>query len=185
MSFGLMSDEGTNAPVTAAVSTTGRWFLLRTKPRQETLAVQNLERQKFRVFLPFYRRNRRRKGSWLESREPLFPGYLFVFLDFARQNTASIRSTRGVADFVRFGIEPRPVPDAVVNALLSTEATVCHKSAPLFKPGDQVAVVAGGFSGLQAIFQAEKGSDRVILLFELLGRAVQVALHRDDVVPVT
>lgn len=165
-----------------AISTKS-WYLLRTKPRQETIAAEHLERQHFQVCLPLYRCSRRKKGSWTEVREPMFPGYLFVHLDLERQNCAPIRSTRGVSDFVRFGAEPKPVPNAIVETLLRSDTGAADSVEPLFKPGDPVAIVSGGFAGLKAIFQAEKGSDRVILLLDLLGRCVSIALHRDEVVP--
>lgn len=177
-----MDGEETNTCQTAD-ALNGNWYLLRTKPRQEAIAVKNLERQHFRVFLPLYRCNKHRKGRWMEIQEPMFPGYLFVHLDFARQNSTSIRSTRGVADFVRFGPEPRPVPQGIVDALMNTISEAAGDVAPLFNPGDPVAIISGGFAGLTAIFQAEKGSDRVILLLDLLGRCVQIALNRNDVVP--
>lgn len=113
----------------------------------------------------------------------MFPGYLFVRLDLAQQNSAPIRSTRGVSDFVRFGAEPKPVPDVIVETLLCSAANAGESAEPLFKPGDPVTIVSGGFAGLKAVFQAEKGTDRVILLLDLLGRCVRIALQRDDVVP--
>jgi transcriptional antiterminator RfaH len=159
------------------------WYLLRTKPRQEAVAKENLRRQNFRAFLPLYRCSRRKQGRWTEVAEPMFPGYLFIPLDLLLQNCDPIRSTRGVSGFVRFGLEPAPVPDAVVEELIAAEAVRNRQIPPLFKPGDAVAIVAGGFSGLKAIFQAEKGADRVILLLDLLGRSSRITLHRDAVVP--
>lgn len=159
------------------------WYLLRAKPRQEIVAVENLERQLFRVFLPLMSRNRHRRGKWIRIVEPMFPGYLFISLDFARQNSASIRSTRGVVDFVRFGAEPRPVPESIIHSLKTMPSAVPDETAPLFRRGDPVAIVAGSLSGMQAIFQAEKGADRVILLLDLLGRCVRITMNRSHVVP--
>jgi transcriptional antiterminator RfaH len=158
------------------------WYLLRTKPRQEAVAEEHLRQQKFRAFLPLYRCNRRKQGRWTEVAEPMFPGYLFIHIDLAQQNCAPIRSTKGVSGFVRFGLEPAPVPDAVVGELMAAETGKAGRLPPLFKPGDAVGIVAGGFSGLNAIFQAEKGADRVILLLDLLGRSSRVTLHRDAIV---
>ncbi|MGR8934980.1 MAG: transcription/translation regulatory transformer protein RfaH [Gammaproteobacteria bacterium] len=159
------------------------WYLLRTKPRQETLAAENLLRQRFRVFLPFYRRNRRKSGRWAMLEEPLFPGYVFIHIDLAEQNSAPIRSTKGVSGFVRFGLEPATVPDTVVETLMARARDNGEEVPPLFKPGDAVNIVGGGFAGVQAIFQAEKGADRVILLLDLLGRTTRVTLQRDAIVP--
>jgi transcriptional antiterminator RfaH len=78
------------------------WLLAYTKPRQETLAEENLRRQGFEVICPQLRvqKLRRRKWTWVE--EPLFPRYLFVGAA-DQQSRAPVRSTVGVASLVRFG----------------------------------------------------------------------------------
>ena len=93
------------------------WYAVQTKPRQEQVAVTHLERQHFEIFLPRIRAARHRRGRWQSTIEPLFPGYLFVQLEFGAQNTAPIRSTRGVIGLVRFGGEPQPVPRTIMQAL--------------------------------------------------------------------
>ena len=85
------------------------WYLIATKPRQEAVALLNLERQGYRVQLPKVELRKRRRGKWQEVIEPLFPGYLFVALATGVDDTAPIRSTVGcgawyvsVADKCRF-----------------------------------------------------------------------------------
>ena len=46
------------------------WYLIKTKPRQEKTAKQNLENQNYEVFCPIAKINNRLVV--------LFPGYLFV-----------------------------------------------------------------------------------------------------------
>ena len=48
------------------------WYLIKTKPRQEKLAKQNLKNQGYRAFCPIVKINNRLVV--------LFPGYLFVQL---------------------------------------------------------------------------------------------------------
>lgn len=160
-----------------------KWYLLRTKPRQEAIAEENLRRQGFNSVLPRYRNHRRKGGKWTEAEEALFPGYLFIHVDIAGRNCAPIRSTRGVLGFVRFGLDPVPVPAAVIETLRLTAQDYTAQLPSVFTPGDAVSIVAGSFSGLKAIFQAQNGEDRVVLLLDLLGRTTRVTLHRDAVVP--
>ena len=48
------------------------WYLIFTKPRQESLARENLERQGFVTYLPRAQRSRRRNGRYIKSIEPFF-----------------------------------------------------------------------------------------------------------------
>ena len=91
------------------------WFLIYSKPQQERVAVQNLERQGYETYLPMLRRSRRRQGKKFETVEPLFPRYLFVNLSEELDDWGPIRSTRGVSRMIRFGNEAARVPDEFVD----------------------------------------------------------------------
>src|SRR4030095_2041604 len=95
-----------------------RWFLVLTRPASEQLAKTNLERQGYRVYYPRLLRPSLQRGRWVERVVSLFPRYLFLQLDAARQSLAPVRSTLGVANLVRFGSEARVVPDAIVDDLM-------------------------------------------------------------------
>jgi transcriptional antiterminator RfaH len=60
---------------------TTAWYLIHTKPRQEHIALTNLERQGYTCYLPLLRveKIRRRKAEVVS--EPMFARYLFVRLD--------------------------------------------------------------------------------------------------------
>ena len=71
------------------------WYLLKTKVREEFRAQEHLENQNFEVYCPIIKE----KGK----SAPLFAGYLFIQLDTKDlPSYHKIRSTRGVAEFVRF-----------------------------------------------------------------------------------
>lgn len=162
------------------------WYLAHTKVRQELVAQANLERQGFEVYLPMIAAARRRAGRWLAAVEPLFPGYLFVSLDLGLDNISSIRSTRGVNSLVRFGPELRPVPDAVVDALISAQdgdRQTPIAPAELFRDGDPVCFAEGPLAGMQAIVRGRSGADRVAVLLSLLGREQEVVVSPDSIVP--
>ena len=54
------------------------WFAVYTKPRQEQVALENLERQGFRCFLPMAVNPYQRRSQRMPRIEPLFPRYLFL-----------------------------------------------------------------------------------------------------------
>ena len=159
-----------------------RWFAVCCKPRQETVAEENLLRQGFQVYLPRIRMRQRRRGQWVEAVEVLFPRYIFIRVDPLRRSTATVRSTRGVLGLVRFGGQPAVVPDGVMDALRQREdaASGLHQDKrPLFNAGEPIKLVDGPLAGMEGVFTQQDGDKRVIVLLELLGKANKVTVSRD------
>jgi len=161
------------------------WYLLHSRPRQEEIAAEHLQRQGYGVYLPRLRLPRLRRSRWCESIEPLFARYLFVGVVTGEQALSPILSTRGVGRLVRFGVRYQPVPSALLASLRAHEGDDgIHvlQSAGL-QPGDRVRIIAGPFAGLDAIFQSEQGADRVRVLLELIGTTAGATLPAGCVVP--
>ena len=159
-----------------------QWFAVQSKPRQESTAKEQLQRQGYTAYLPMMTVRKRRRAAWTTSVEPLFPRYLFVNANISEQSLAPIRSTVGVSGLVRFGNVLRPVPDAVVHYLQQAEtaqgAEPGEKSWP-FRAGDKVAVLEGPFAGLTAVFEGAEPEARAMILIELLGRQNTVEVPID------
>jgi transcriptional antiterminator RfaH len=160
------------------------WYAVRTKPRQESLALENLLRQGFETYLPMIELKKRRRNKWTEVIEPLFPCYAFVHVDPDNTDIAPIRSTLGVTGMVKFGNTLTPVPDPVIGFLKKTEDDATghhHSNKPLFTKGEKVEIMEGPFAGLAGVYQLEKGSDRAMILIELMGRQNKVAVKLDAI----
>ena len=160
------------------------WFLIQTRVKQEKVAEENLRHQGFNIFLPTIKMVGRRAGHWQDVEEPLFPGYLFIYVNQHQQNIAPIRSTKGVLKLVRFGTELQPVPDVIVDEIKQRLEQAGSQPAGLpLKKGDKVWITEGSFKGMVAIFETESGSRRVELLLEMLGRYNKITLGRDEIGP--
>ncbi len=155
-----------------------KWYVIRTKPRKEQVALENLQRQGYRCYYPRLKQMQRRRGKRQSCIEALFPGYLFINLDMESTNTGPIRSTRGVYGLVTFGSQIKPVSDGIISAiqLRSDEDDVIDNQQAEFKAGQQIRIEGGPMEGLDAIFQEKNGQDRAILLLNILGaeRTVEV-----------
>ena len=154
-----------------------RWFVVQTRPNGENRAEAHLRRQGFAVFLPGYRKLRRHARRESQVFRPLFPGYLFISLDPARDGWRKILSTRGVRDLVRFGEQPAAVPPGLVEDLMEMAETgelQRRAAAPLARPGDRVRVTAGPFREWIGRLQQLADHERVVVLLDLMGRAVKV-----------
>jgi transcriptional antiterminator RfaH len=164
-----------------------RWFIVLTKPSREALAQANLERQGFRVYSPHLSRMQRHRGRWVDRIVPLFPRYLFVQLDVVRQSLVPVRSTLGVAGLVRFGEEPKVVPNSIVDSLVARAdpETGLHRLNSDWPPsrGARVSVVAGAFNGLDGVFERDAGGERSVVLLGLLGQQPCVTIPSGYLAP--
>ncbi len=154
------------------------WYVLQTKARHEGIAEWNLGNQAFTTFLPMLRVQRHLRGRLQSVCEPLFPGYLFIELDLERQNTAPIRSTRGVIRLVRLGDTLQPFPESLLQALMQAQTVSGDAIDPakLFQSGDEVRLINGPMAGMKAIFKARNSRERVILLLNILGSETPVSV---------
>ncbi|KDB08756.1 transcriptional acivator RfaH [Burkholderia sp. lig30] len=152
------------------------WYLVHTKPRQERCALQNLEQQGYKCYLPTLPSEKLRQGNVAVTDEPLFPRYLFIRLgrgDSAKSWTP-IRSTKGVSRLVSFGMEPAKVDDGLIEFLQTQEASVQVEPERLFKRGERVHLTEAPFAGVEGIYQMADGERRVMVLIELLSKPVTV-----------
>jgi transcriptional antiterminator RfaH len=161
------------------------WYLIYSKPQRERLALENLERQGYPSYLPLIRNRRRRKGRYVSIIEPMFPRYLFVHLSDETDNWGPIRSTIGVANMVRFGMQAARVPDSLIVTMQGRdEEGVQTLTPPELKPGDQVRIVEGVMAGYEAIFQARTSKERVVLLLQLAqDRTARIQVSAHDIEP--
>lgn len=147
------------------------WYLIRTKPREEWRAKQHLENQDFNVFLP----QLRHKDGRLE---PLFPGYLFLAKEAEISSLHTIRSTRGVLGFVRFGMEVALADENLIEEIRIIEQQ--YQNVPKFVPGQAVECKSGPFAGLQAIYQCENGIERCVILLNILNAERSITVEQAD-----
>ena len=163
--------------VDSSIDTERAWYVVHTKPRQETRALENLENQGFECFLPRIPVQKRIRQRVQVVSEPLFSRYLFIRLDQSTRSWAPIRSTLGVSRLVTFGQQPARVPEALVAALREAPPM---QVAHLFAPGDAVLVVNGPLQGAQGVYQVSEGEQRALVLIELLGQPQRLQLMLDD-----
>ena len=151
-----------------------------SKPRGEELAHQQLANQGFEVYLPMCPRTVRRRDRHLTEISPMFSCYLFVRPSHEEQGIASIRSTVGVQQLVRFGTEFAQAAESLVVDIQAMEARMRGGSEPLpFKAGDEVEITEGPFAGITAkVFSCAES--RVLLFFQLLGSMRKLGFSPDQ-----
>ncbi|MCV3262586.1 transcription/translation regulatory transformer protein RfaH [Vibrio harveyi] len=161
-----------------------RWYLLYCKRGEQVRAKQHLENQGVECFYPTVEVEKILRGKRQKVEEPLFPCYVFSRFDYEQgPNFTSVRSTRGVVDFVRFGAQPKEIQGDLVYELKQIEKCAEEPTSPecMPKPGDHVRVMNGQFAGIDAIYHAEQdGEKRSIMLVQMLSKRVPVSIDNND-----
>ena len=154
------------------------WYLVHSKPKQEEIAREQLERQGYQTYLPMTYAFRRRRGRSVQVVAPMFPRYLFINLSDETDDWRPIRSTIGVANLVRFGIDAARAPDDLIQLLKKREDDKGIQILPTksFSVGDKVRVKDGTFEGYEAIIQAKTSKERVVLLMKVIEKYIKVEL---------
>ena len=153
-----------------------QWYVVHTQPNGEARADANLRRQGFHTYLPRYARSRRHARKTEIIARPLFPRYIFVALDLARDRWYAIRSTFGVSNIVLRNDVPAPVPEGIVNEIQAreNESGLITLGIPAgLGPGSPVRLTEGIFADAQGILEKITDDRRVSILLHFLGREVR------------
>ncbi len=154
-----------------------RWYVLYTKPNAEYMAARALMQQGFETFLPVVKTPQPRRGY---ETVPLFPSYVFIYVDLNRALIRRIHESPGVRTIVKFDNKPAQVPEAIIAYIRQRVEEINGRGGlpnHNFQPGDRVYIRSGPLAGLEAIFTGPLGpAERVQVLIYILG-----ALNRAEV----
>jgi transcriptional antiterminator RfaH len=155
------------------------WYLVRSKPRQEAVALTNLVRQGYESYLPMFAAEKIVRRKKTIAQEAMFARYLFVRLDSTGhgQSWSPIRSTIGVSELVRFGSQAAKVDESLIAMLREREAWQRESPQVLFSPGDNVVITEGAFAGLEAIYQMNDAEGRAMVLLDLLSKPSRIKIN--------
>lgn len=156
------------------------WFLAYTRPRLETVALQNLQQQGFNAYLPLYKCLKKTDSGRYAAFEPMFPRYVFFRPAHANQSIGTVRSTRGVGHVVSFGHVPAIIRPDTLRAIqqLEQERNAADVTALCnLRPGTAVCFADPAFVGLQGLVKSVSGQ-RVSVLLEIMGREQVVTVGR-------
>jgi transcriptional antiterminator RfaH len=149
-------------------------------PGRDQVALRYLHQAGFRTYQPRLRERRIIRGRRVEFHPPLFPGYLFVWIE---TQFYAICSTPGVLRLLRAGDCPARVPDRVVDELRRCERNGVIELArpPRLRCGDSVRIVRGSFQGHLAVYAGMTGPERVAVLLNFLGGVQRTTLAKADI----
>ena len=152
---------------------TNRWYLLSTKSRSEKTAYDNLHNQGHEIFLPTLARTNKPKA--------LFPGYIFVK---PRQGASyvSIKSTKGVKQFVKFGDIFPDISESLIEFLRTRieHFETLAMNQKKYQKGQIVSIENGPFKNFEAVFDTYDKDKNVFILLKFLERTQKIKLREAD-----
>lgn len=169
-----------NWPDSESAAAESMWFLAYSRPRLESVALQNLQQQGFNAYLPLYKCLKKTETGTHAAFEPMFPRYVFFRPAHANQSIGPVRSTRGVGHIVSFGHVPAIIRPDTLRAIAQLEQArnavdvteLCN-----LRPGTAVRFANPAFVGLQGLVKSVS-SQRVSVLLEIMGREQIVTVDR-------
>jgi len=154
-----------------------KWIAVRSKPRSEKIASNELTKKGIETFLPIIKKRRQwsDRKKWVEF--PLFSGYLFARIEL--KDSIYVLNTHGVNTIVKFGDKVVTIDDDVVNSIkLASEGGYDLLPMNYFTVGDQVKVIGGPMEGAIGIVETKhEKNNRLVIKIDALQQAI--AVHID------
>jgi transcription antitermination factor NusG len=159
------------------------WYVVRVRPRCESIVARALESKNFPQMAPFYRVRRRWSDRSKLIELPLFPGYVFCQLD--PRFRLPILTIPGVVSILSFGREMIPLKVDESEALLTLLESGCEVQPwPFLQKGQRIRIRGGSMNGVEGILADLKNGRRLVVSLSMLQRSVAVEIDRENVEPV-
>lgn len=159
-----------------------RWLALWTKSRAEKAVSRNLEAVGVVGWLPSLPVRRRWSDRWKTVDVPLFPGY--VFARSSARTWSALLGLPGVLAVVRQGKLPAWIhEDQIAELKFGVERMLASGSiderpevVEFVGIGDRVRVDDGPMAGLVGVVREIRGSRRILIGLEQIGKGVSVSI---------
>lgn len=149
------------------------WIAIKTAPRREKWAKENVEESGNRTFLPMFRE------AEYEKPQTLFPSYLFVLIK--NEQWYHLKTVMGVSSIVMSGENPAKVPDREMHYLLGSVndkglIELPQLDAMGLQMGQAINVDEGPFQSFVGVYDGMTGPQRIRVLVDWLGRKTPLDL---------
>ncbi len=159
------------------------WYCIYVKSRHEFKVFERLTKTGIKSFLPAVERLRKWKDRKKLVKFPLFPGYLFVYIEKSYELMLKVLKTPGVVTFIKNPKgEPEPVPETEIQPLKrAIESKKDIDPYPYLKEGQKVRIKSGPLEGVTGILKKKEKQHYLILSINILQRSVSVKIDTSEV----
>jgi transcription antitermination factor NusG len=161
------------------------WYLIYTKPHHERKVHSYLSAKDIPSYLP----TRNVLRVWHDRKkyvnEPLFPSYVFVYLN-NKQHYFESMDADGVLYYVRCGKEVVRVDARIIEniKLATSHAQELEVSKDDFKPGQKLVIAQGALTGLNCEVVQIDSVKKLLVRVDLLQRNLLLSIAPDQLIAV-
>ena len=149
-----------------------KWYVLFVRSNQEKRVAERLYARGIEHFLPCYESMRQWKDRRVGLQLPLFPGYVFVRIQFAERNKAL--STPQVVSLVGNKTSPSAISDEEIAGIRLAIEYGKAKPHPYLNVGERVVITQGALTGLEGLLIKIRNNTRVAVALHSIARAFVV-----------
>ena len=149
------------------------WYIIYTRPLHEKKVASELAKRGLNVFLATTKILRKWHDRNKIIDAPLFPSYVFVFLE-SHGDYFTGKGADGVVNYVKFGNEIAKVNESIVSNLriVLDHATNIEVLENIFNVGQHFKITQGSLNGLSCEIAEYKNDKKILVRVNLLNRTV-------------
>lgn len=169
--------DDANGPAFAAQP---RWYAVQTRSRHEKKLLLHLEHSGFSSFLPLLDRLSRWSDRQKLVQEPLFPGYVFVYLIWTPETRNLVLRQRGALALVGASGLGTPIPEKQIEDIQTLLRQKPELSTyPFLRAGDKVRVCGGVFDGIEGILvtQPNPHDPTLVISIDAIHRSLAIRIR--------
>jgi len=157
------------------------WYCIHVMTTKEYKARDALElHYPNRTYLPEIECDKRRLTRSKRTKEPAFPGYIFIQLNQTTDDWSKIKfnqKTSGINGIVTRGDYIPYLEDNFIDAFIAWED---HSTD--YEIGEKVIINDKGFINVPAIVK-KSGKERIKVMFNFMGQEMNVSVNREQIRP--
>lgn len=149
------------------------WHLLYTRPHHEARVSGQLQDKEIRTYLPVMKEKRKWSDRIKTVEVPLFPSYLFVYLNNSQEFYEGTR-VEGSCYYVRSGGRVARMSEEDIDQIrvIETNGVNMEVAENNFQPGQVLVIQNGPFNGLSCEVIQHKGRERILVRVSIINRGV-------------
>ena len=161
------------------------WYVVMSKPNQESRAIKNLQNQNFDVFCPYFEKEYDSGNLTKIIKGYLFPSYIFIKLNIKSLNWLRIKNTFGVKKILSLGNFPSEIEKKFVDnlKLVSNDNGLLNESLFSYKPKQKVIITKGPFRKILGEVISLVGDKRIKILLNCMNDYKKIILEKKDILP--
>ena len=152
------------------------WYAIHVRSRQEKKVHQILLNKGVQSSLPLIKTIRKWSDRKKKVMIPLFKGYVFIQIDFAKDKV-NILKTDGVVKFVGIRDKPSKIPYKEIHWIhkMAEESNIVQNEKEI-SMGQKVRVMAGPFQGMEGVVMTHRNKSRILICIGSIMQAVSIEI---------